>query len=534
MKMLTTVAFALSLAVAHRPHRSDLAVEEHDAEVVKHEPSLERKKFKIFHINLGWECAALPPFGSGKWAAAHCKPGKFTGETDADGLPTWQEDNETKAPLAPPWTPNARPWNALVTSCQNTFLRSLSKWHASTPYDILTIDEMGNPGVRGLSEFLDRPEATLPDMVKTQQQLDPEIYGTLKNRILRDYGVFCHMVTNKVIGMQATFFRKSRLGEVDLALGFNFLSPAGGERPCSALFFVSKKTLVLNIHSVHFRKTLLASDAATQFGTALGTSIEAMGREVKADFQVGTSAANMLNFGTTELQTLFGHWVTAKLTETYEQCKQSPNARLDNIQGYCKVGNDDAFHNIRMMQNWKEWKIFAAGDFNDETMELSSFPILGQAVGIDPAQRKRTCCSDRDQNFKKVMSGASVVAENDIPRDGLHTLANKEYMEATCKYVPEGALDRFMQEHQEINPMNVDGANQILGDGTTNTKSSYPFPSDIIVSNQPGSAINFPSGYAQRMSTITHGYESDPGMPGGGYKNGMISDHDPIERFFQR
>lgn len=149
MMMLTMVASALGLAVAERAHR-----QENHAKVVQ-DNSTALEKLGIFHINLGWECAALPPFGSGIYAAAHCKPGKFK-ETTVDGIPEWEPDDTLKPPLSPaggPWTTISTPWKTLVSSCQNTFLHKMKKWNAAKSYDVVTIVEMANPGADGLGKF---------------------------------------------------------------------------------------------------------------------------------------------------------------------------------------------------------------------------------------------------------------------------------------------------------------------------------------------------------------------------------------------
>ncbi len=53
------------------------------------------------------------------------------------------------------------------------------------------------------------------------------------------------------------------------------------------------------------------------------------------------------------------------------------------------------------------------------------------------------------------------------------------------------------------------------------------------------SSIAFPEGYAQKMSKISKAWLDDPVMPGlpgsvKSYDDGMISDHDPIERIFTK
>jgi len=539
MRTLAKVAWLLSFALADRDM---MRFQEYDADVSEHVQAefKEEKTFKVLQFNVGWECAAVPNFGSGKVAAVHCKTGKFKDEVDSDKLPIWEPDNVTREVInaKPFWTANTTPWNTLVTSCQNTFLHKMKGWSKSAPADVITLDELANPGTEGMAK-LGRPEDTLPSMVTTQQQIDPKIYGTLTDNILSEYGVFTHVVTNHVIGMQATFFKKSSLADnFDLGFGFNFLSDTGGERPCTALFFWEKQTLVLNIHSVHFRKTLLAPNAAEQFGSAHGKTIQQYGASLKTGFEVGTETANMNNFDTANLQALFGMWVEAKLDEMIETCQDGKP--LDKNQMYCKVNGINWVNLRTLIGNLKDqraasWKIFAAGDFNDETMELSEFKIWGTDLKIETTQRKRTCCSDRDQNFKKVATGAAHVADEDVSRKPHHTKANTDYMEeqgkGACKYVPSGQLDDWLDKHKELNPMTLSGAPQVLGDGTE-TESTYPFPSDIILSNKPGGDLTFPEGYQQRMSTITNGYVSDPTMPSGNYENGMISDHDPVQRTF--
>eukprot|EP00933_Yihiella_yeosuensis_P018535 TRINITY_DN15174_c4_g1_i1.p1 TRINITY_DN15174_c4_g1~~TRINITY_DN15174_c4_g1_i1.p1 ORF type:complete len:552 (+),score=91.34 TRINITY_DN15174_c4_g1_i1:101-1756(+) len=548
MSRLSFLCFAICLAAPIYSERLYSAQNEEleSFRIRRHKGNV--KQINVFHINLSWECMSLPPFGSGKPAAVHCKPGKFHG--NADPIPEWRASN-VQAPISPEWKQGEQPWSSLVTSCTNTFLHKMLQWKEDKKYDVITMVELANPGINGF-KYLGRTEDTLPDL-GGKQQIDPKVYEILSEKVLAGYGVFGNVISGRNIVVQATYWNKAVLGECDLALGFNLLVQDG--RPVSALFFEAKKTLVLNVHSAHFRKTLLSSGYAAFGKDSQGkVIIEEMAKTIDPNFKGGDRAAASISaFGTDKLQDLFGKWLSYKLIEELKACKANPNKHHTEINGYCKVSDTGKALLNRIPEDWSEgdwasWKIIVAGDFNDETMELSKFKVLDIEVGVKPKDRKRTCCSDRDLDFKKALKGEEDPL--DAPRfiDGvpLHTAANTDYITSSCGYFSNGtAFDNWLKSHPDNNPMLLDSAKKVLPAGLDqNTNSLYPWPSDMILgsANIHGDAIEFPFSYAERMSTYmfhTKDYAVDPAMPGSNepdasrYSNGMISDHDPIQRSFE-
>jgi len=85
------------------------------------------KKVRVFHLNLAWECGALPPFGSGTYASFHCKPGRVS--ADAGGRLSWEE-TDLGNPIEPgkPLWQAGEPWASLVSSCTYNFLMKLEEW----------------------------------------------------------------------------------------------------------------------------------------------------------------------------------------------------------------------------------------------------------------------------------------------------------------------------------------------------------------------------------------------------------------------
>jgi len=210
------------------------------------------KPLNAFHINLSWECMALPPFGSGLWAATHCKAGKFVELAGKKSIPAWEPDATEGQAFGPQtWKETDK---KLVTSCTHTFLLKMQKWNQKE-YDVITMVEMANPGTKGF-EHLGRTEDTLPQLVKDagEQQVDPKIYEVLSKIVLNGYKVFGNVIKSANIATQATYWNSNTLGDLTFGLGFNTVS--GDDRPGSALFFEETQTLVLNIHGIHFRRNL--------------------------------------------------------------------------------------------------------------------------------------------------------------------------------------------------------------------------------------------------------------------------------------
>jgi len=548
------------------------------------------KPLKAFHINLSWECMALPWFGSGIYASTHCKAGKFVGLDDkgelADktSIPGWQPvEEKTKTPpfgfnFATKPNPNNNPnWqetdNKLVTSCTNTFLHKMLEWNKEK-YDVITMVEMANPGEDGF-KHLGR-EFTVPESVKgaAQQQVDPKIYDVLSNIVLKGYEVFGNVIKSKNIATQATYWKSSSLGKLTFGLGFNTVS--GDDRPGSALFFAEKETLVLNIHGIHFRRNLNTN--IDVFGSAGTSTMPDMASKIKADNSwvkldpAQNPKFSMKEFSTDDLQKLYGDWLTAKMSYVLDECKKN-----DEIQKRENLHHDDGFvdddKKIYCQGTPKtdffsekdgklvlktSWKIIVAGDFNDETMELSKFKVFGVEVSVKPEDRKRTTSSDMDRDFQAAFDGEDCKAADErskvknnpqmaAPFDttgamvAVHTTKTTNYL-GTGGYFPTvedyyAWLDT--EDGAPHNPMKLKSALKVMTDGEE-VFSAYPFPSDMILgsANLHESPIEFPLEYKQKMSKGGRkGYEEDPIMPGehkdaAKYFDGMISDHDPIQRTF--
>jgi len=525
---------------------------------------------KVFHINLCWECMTLPPSGSALPASTHCKAGKFVQSEDSklvlseDGIiPQWIPDDKETPP--PPFARES--WktgkNKLVTSCTRTFLQKMLEWNKGKEknYDVITMVEMANPGEEGF-KYLGRAAATLPDL-NGQQQVDPKIYEILTKNVLQGYSVFANVVSVNNIATQATYWNPESLGDLTMGLAFNTI--AGDDRPGSALFFEKTKTLVLNIHGIHFRKWLIyGSPNQNIFGQASGTTIEDLGG-------VYGREASVKKFTTEKLQELYGDWLTAKMMEELRACKKKPNEKHAEIHGYCTGDLDfiektipETMETINVFL--ESWKIIVAGDFNDETMELSKFSVFGREVSVKPEDRKRTCCSAGDKDFRNQVNGTLRVRHADReqahPTDSgvkVHTKTNTDYLVKTCKYFGDAdEQNAWFSEHQELNPMMLEGAEKVLGNGRK-MESAYPFSSDMILGSANLQAspfpIVFPEGYAQKMSQGGRAdYKQDPKMAQGVarwwdglsmadiisqmysdhmYSDGIVSDHDPIERTFE-
>jgi len=408
--------------------------------------------------------------------------------------------------------------------------------------------EMANPGLEGL-QYLGRDDPKNLKNLNGQQQISPLVYKHLSKNILKEeeYGVFGNVLVDGNVVTQATYWKKSSYSSLTVAVGLNMMHEGGG-RPISALFFASEKTLILNVHSVHFRKTLISAPAA--FGPRIQKRISKF------------KTAGMRDFSTKDLRKLYGFLLTYKIVEALKSCGVSaPNVTTGT---YCQgeVGSliDKPLEGLAKKMRQESWTIIAGGDFNDETMELSTFKIFGITVSVADKQRKRTCCSDRDPDFKQAMTGEK--DENDV-HIGIplpnplntpigHTIANLDYM-VKSGYLHGSAgsnlsdaqrasfrleLQRFIIEEQQNNPISLPGARKILADGSR-SESFSPFPSDMILSNRRGGAIEFPPGYKQRMSQRTksdldnYKVKKAPKIKMWEYDS-MISDHDPIERLISR
>lgn len=564
MKMITMLACALGLAVAKLgtdaastaqvAKDTDIMGADLDGDpdnliaTVKAEQT--STIFAIFHINLSWECAALPDRYTGAYASVHCKPGKF-GAPRADGdLYEWVPDTPAVSPIVT--YINSPP--QLVTSCQNTFLKQMREWNGIRNYDVVTLVELRNTDPESLSNHLGIPIGLIPELVG--QLVDHRIYESLTKFIFGAYRVFANYQPPGAL--QATFYKKSTFEDkLFVGVAFDMVKDKAKypeARPVSALFFVDSKRLVLNIHSTHFRKQLIKHQA--KLDAYFGEDMDAIANKKLTSNDV--TKFNLLEFPTGLLQDLYGEWLTKKIKDALTLCQEKAKATTvsTNVytfeRGYCREEGPNALASASVLQttDWTGWNIFAAGDFNDETMELSKFKIFGRELSIEPNKRKRTCCSDRDEKFKKIYLGTAAVSADDAAKPGecsgstctpLHTKANTDYMEDTCQYTPKNQLGEWLKKNPNSNAMKLSGAYQYAAGSSERSESSYPFPSDNIVSTiQSPFGIEFPTGYAENMSAVAVTLKPNPEKPDQWLTvsneistyNGMISDHDPIERMF--
>lgn len=321
-----------------------------------------KKPLKVFHINLSWECAALPPFGSGKYTSSHqCEAGKVkvTKSKATNGKPsqitswTWERAEGTKTPIVPDlWKYGAEPVSSLLTSCSHRFLQSLTRWNKPKPnnpdeFDVLTLSELANPGIQGMVYLGHTPE-TVPKayMTKQEQQLDPAFYEILSSKILQNYGVFGNVVVKQFIVLQATYYHNKRMGEPTLAVGTNMLAKdKPGERPISALFFAHKKTLVLNVHGIHFRKELVSH--VENFGPDMLALLQSMGKTVQlnANGMTEYNEFGMEDFPTASLREIYGSWLSHKILEAVISCPDT-DGHNENEAVFCKGTNAIAIKGV--------------------------------------------------------------------------------------------------------------------------------------------------------------------------------------------
>jgi len=507
-----------------------------------------------FHINLSWECMALPPFGSGIYAATHCKAGKFKVEpavepADTQSIPAWEPDATTQAFVPSTWQEN----NKLVTSCTHTFLLKMQEWNKKQ-FDVITMVEMANPGIEGF-EHLGRTNNTLPQSVKDAgvQQVDPKIYEVLKS-VLKGYEVFGNVIKGANIATQATYWNPETLKDLTFGVGFNTVS--ADDRPGSALFFGTTQTLVLNIHGIHFRRNLNSrgpgnKDPITVFGKAGGKTI--------LDMASGAEGFGLEEFNTDQLQKLYGDWLTAKISDALDDCKELYDIFdvVDDVkQLYCQGTQTTDFFEDKKEDGKlvlkPSWKIIVAGDFNDETMELSKFKVFNVEVSVEPKDRKRTTSSDMDKDFQAAFKGSTECdLFDDRSKVEMNGVEIPVHTTKTADYLESGGYKgyyKWLQKNPKHNPMRLPSAPRKLQNGNKQDArdnigfTGYPFPSDMILgsANLVGGPIVFPFEYTQKMSTKGNkGYKPAPIMPGcegkdgaAQYADGMISDHDPIQRTF--
>jgi len=285
-------------------------------------------------------------------------------------------------------------------------------------------------------------------------------------------------------------------------------------RPLTALLFEGSQTLVINAHSINYRKTLInpkGSDAQLKdktFSDMISYAIT-FGGIICGQDQVCGEAFSVANFPTAELQKLLGGFISFKIAEGLAAMEDAPCGSSKPCDDYIK-------RNVK--------KIVLAGDMNDETGELTSLPIFGLTVSMPADKRVRTCCSDRDSKWLEAY-GQSDAAEYAIDNAyTTHAIGNWKYMLESNKYLGVNCTDasndffyngssKCIAKFKEIlpEPMSVlvgqaKGAQTEIPDKT----SQYPFAADLILTSGTIEEFGFPDGYVQKMG------------------DGTISDRDPI------
>jgi len=278
----------------------------------------------------------------------------------------------------------------------------------------------------------------------------------------------------------------------------------------TALMFNAKKVMVLNVHSIHYRKTLInpvGSDAELEdktltdmFPFAYANYLSAGGTGDGSQPGVGFSLSNLPTRG---LRKLFGGFISKKVLDGLEAGEAC--ASFEECMAYVNS-------NVN--------RIILQGDLNDETGELYSLPLFGRSSGkvvsIQSHKRVRSCCSDRDAKWIEAYSGSAEEKFKVDKNYRTHSLANWEYLLTSCNYMgnctekEKGCIASAMRT---VPSMVLTG--NVAGAPTESSKkkSSYPFASDLILDSAAGgtAAYGFPSRYKQKMGS------------------GTISDHDPVE-----
>jgi hypothetical protein len=492
---------------------------------------------KLLHYNLGWESMSGIDFGSGKIASKHCVPGTFE-KTGAVGL-RWQPLSATpklaglavqsigfkRSPEQKQAIYDSQVYQKYMTSCTVNMLDAFSDWHTEKKrnYDFVTLDELCSPGANGetVTGFL--PQTGKNDVeMYNGRQCSPLTFDYLMTNIFTEHEYVINALPTGVGPVtQMTIYKKS-LGKHDVEV----LTDVTVGRPLTALLWQERSLLLVHVHNIHFRKTLIAGSPCDRADTAAGTSGDMCGW-IRARYPSGAVTAtdgdkftaSMLS--TAQLQKLYGAFLSARIAEGLQS------------QGFC-TSIDDCVTKLT------EFRVIVAGDFNDETGELYKLHILGRPVSVRNEDRVRTCCSDRDEYWLKqytegdeftgyssdtpfpwnpAQPTASAQASYSHSTDNWKYLLNGPPSPGTSKYLgsctaenDEGCRSSFTRALPDAIISNRERAAKRNGpvDSPAGVYSRYPFASDLIMDSANMVKYGVVEGYVQDIAQT-------------------ISDHDPVE-----
>jgi len=472
------------------------------------EDGKKRTTITALHYNLGWESMSAIDFGSGKIASKHCVPG-YVNTAKSLGQPGyWTAHSASmqatlkKMPFKRSADEKAavRKGNVMdnyMSSCSHTMLQELKKWQGSKgKYDLATFVELCSPGKNSAltkSWGGGFGESSEDDNGYNSRQCGLQVFETLKDIFTEHDFLINNQPGNFGPVQQLSAFKSSVFGKLSYAVKTAF-TPG---RPLTALLFSSSQTLVINAHSIHFRKTLISpqkSDAEIStgvFADLISYAVKNTGAKGP-----GGDAFSVAKLPTVKLQQLLGGFTALKIAEG-----------LAAAGAPCK---DAKTCDQYIRKNVK--KIVLAGDMNDETGELTSLPMFGMTISMPANMRKRTCCSDRDSKWLSAYGSPAdeYKIDNAYPT---HAPANWQYMlesnkyQGNCTTADAKCIARIIKS---VPTVLLKGKSTGAPTENKRVKSEYPFAADLILTSGQMWEFGFPAGYVQIMG------------------NGTISDHDPI------
>merc|ERR1719265_2134254 len=466
--------------------------------------------------------------GTGKYASKHCVPGYVEGATfhemawkphPAEIQAILKKSHFLRSAEEKARVFEVKLYDNFMSSCSFSFLQNIAQWQQSQNYALVTLVELCSPGANSeITSSWGRSGEPMDwgfgendgDNVSqyNMRQCGLQVFHAL-GEIFAGYGFLLNNQPGKFGPIhQLTIWAPAVFGKLSHAITTQ-ITPG---RPMSALMFNERKVMLLNVHSIHFRKTLInpvGSDAELEdktlsdmFPFAYANYLAAGGTATGEEARQPGVAFSISKLPTRGLQGLFGGFISKKILEGLVAEGACP----------CTAACSDYV-------NAHVTRFILQGDFNDETGELYSVPLFGGAgktAAIQRHKRVRSCCSDRDARRIAAYSGdtdAKFQAQDSYPT---HSAANWEYLLTTCAYMgnctekDKGCIQSAMAVVPSIvSAGSVLGARTETGHG----KSKYPFASDLILDSAQGGTAQygFPRGYVQRMGA------------------GTISDHDPVE-----
>lgn len=538
---------------------------------------------KALHWNLGFECMSGGDFGSGQIASIHCQPGYWKGSPDdlnpdsnweaitdkgviegyrdylGDRAFTFQKD---------PKVAQDRLTDKYATSCTRNMIDALNAWGKDT--DFVTFVELCNPGTNEASGdgwaidtkewgtgFQEDGAVGAVEMDgKIDRAVDRAKYDKRQCSLLTFHKIsviYPSSQYNYVINVQPgslgpvqqlSIYKRETFGDLSAFLD---LQVCGG-RPVTALIFPG--VMLLNIHTIHFRKTLMkpGGDPFQPGSPLLTYACNFMKRATKAtkdafgiddwDCTLPDEAAlkaiwkpNTLAMAfsqqylpSSELQKLFGGFLESQILKGLRR------------KGY--LDSKSFLFDLKSLD-----RIIAAGDFNDELHELTSFPIFGKVLKIDEAKTKRTCCSDREQTW--VAEYIKTKKANALGESPIGVKKRKDRKTGAMVSIVDADVGKFESKDYTV-PTGFTAhapANQVYlqdsyGEGAQSTPvtpikggiergSNYPFASDLILDTAGGplAGLQIPG---DGLSVRGTDGQWDPDIVGFPGTNSVISDHDPI------